>query len=174
MTEDRFATEPALWRSVGRGAALGLAIGIAIELIALLGHSETAPVLVLGVPIAVLALLQLVRASITETPPPDPVTEPRPTVVRTEYFARLRQLERRLDSASTDPYKFEWSIRPMLAQLAAERLDHKHGISFHRESARAREVVGEQLWQIMTTSDTPIQPVNPARLRELVQAISRI
>jgi hypothetical protein len=174
MTEDRFATEPALWRSVGRAAALGLGIGLVIELIAVLSHTATAPVLVLGAPVAVLALLQLVRASITEALPPDPGTEPRPTVVRTEYFSRLRQLERRLDSACTDPSKYEWSVRPMLAQLAAERLDHKHGISLHRDSARAREVVGEQLWQIMTTSDTPSQPVSPARLRELVQAISRI
>lgn len=173
MTEDRFSTEPALWRSVGRGAALGLAAGIVIELIGLLLHAETAPVLVLGLPVAVLALLQLVRASIYETPPPDPVVEP--IAVRPEYFIRLRQLERRLDSATGDQAKFEWSLRPMLVQLATERLRHKHGITVEREPAKARAVMGEQLWQIMTTSpDTPSQPVSPARVRELVQAIGRI
>ncbi|MFL6164140.1 MAG: hypothetical protein ACJ74U_18210 [Jatrophihabitantaceae bacterium] len=173
MTEDRFGTEPALWRSVGRGAALGLAIGAALELICLLSHIPSSPVLILGMPVAGLALLQLVRSSISETPPPEPVTQP--IVIRPEYFVRLRQLERRLDSASRDPSNFDWVVRPMLAELAADRLKYKHGINFHREPAKAREVVGEQLWQIMITSpDTPIQPVSPARLRELVQAISHI
>lgn len=172
MTEERFVTEPRLWRSVGRGAALGLAIGIVIELIGLLVHAETSPVLLLGLPVAVLALLQLVRASVHEPPPPDQVTEP--SAVRPEYFMRLRQLERRLEGACSDPSKFEWSLRPLLAELAVERLSSKHGINFRHEPQTAREVVGEQLWQIMTTSDTSSQPVRPAQLRELVQAISRI
>jgi hypothetical protein len=172
MTEERFITEPALWRSVGRGAALGLGIGIVLELIGLLIHAATSPVLLLGLPVAVLALLQLVRASIHDTPPPEPVREQR--VVQPEYFMRLRQLERRLEGACRDPSKFEWSLRPFLADLAAARLSSKHGINCQHEPAKARAVVGEQLWQIMTTSDTPIQPVKPAQLRELVQAISRI
>jgi hypothetical protein len=172
MTEDRFVTEPALWRSVGRGAAVGLGIGIVLELIGLLIHAATSPVLLLGLPVAVCAMLQLVRASIHETPLPEPMTER--TAVRPEYFMRLRQLERRLEGACSDPSKFEWSLRPFLADLAAERLSSKHGINFQHEPAKAREVVGEQLWQIMTTSDTQTQPVKPAQLRELVQAISLI
>jgi hypothetical protein len=173
MTEDRFATEPALWRSVIRGAAVGLGVGIVIELIGLLSHSPPSPVLALGAPVASLALLQLVRAGVAETPPPEPI--PQSSGTTPEYFVRLRQLERRLDRASTDPSNFEWTLRPMLARLAAERLRYKHGIDVHREPTKAREVVGEQLWQILiVTPDTPIQPVSPAWLRELVQAISRI
>lgn len=173
MTGESFATEPALWRSVGRGAAVGLLIGLVIELIGTLSHAQPSPVLVIGTPVACLALLQLVRASVAEMPPSEPVTAP--SASTPEYFVRLRQLERRLDRASRDPLNFEWTLQPMLAQLAAERLRYKHGINLHREPDQAREVVGEQLWQIMTTPpNTPTQRVNPHRLRELVEAISRI
>lgn len=173
MTEESFMTDPALWRSVGKGADVGLAVGLAIELIGVLGHSHPSPVLVIGTPVACLALLQLVRASVVEMPAPDPVMTP--GVSTPEYFVRLRQLERRLDRASRDPFQFEWTVQPMLAQLAAERLRHKHGINMNHEPIQAREVVGEQLWQIMTTSpSTPSQPGTPHRLRELVEAISRI
>jgi hypothetical protein len=174
MTEERFQTEPALWRSVARGAACGLAIGVVIELIGLAGDNHPSPVLALGIPVACVMLLQLVRASAAELPPPEPAAH-QPSGTTPEYFVRLRQLERRLESASRDPSNFEWTIRPMLAQLAAERLQYKRGINVRHEPERAREVVGEQLWQIMiSTPDTPIQLVSPTRLRELVQAISRI
>jgi hypothetical protein len=173
MTSDEFVTEPALWRSVGKGALCGLAVGVALELINLFAHAGGSPVLLVGMPVACLVLLQLVRAGVPETPPPDPV--PGASSVRSEYFARVRQLERRLDRACADPSNFEFLVQPMLVRLAAERLQAKHGISVYRHPAHAREIVGERLWQIMTTSpDTPSQPVNPARLRELVQAISRI
>ncbi|HEU5268650.1 MAG TPA: hypothetical protein VFU36_01910 [Jatrophihabitans sp.] len=173
MTDDRYVTEPALWRSVGRGAAIGLAIGAVLELISLFGHTGGSPVLLIGVPLVSVVLLQLVRAGIGETPPPEPVSQSsRP---RAEYFVRLRQLERRLDRACHDPSNYEWTVRPMLARLAAERLQAKHGVSVHRDPVHARELMGEPLWQIMTTApERPSQPVNQARLRELVQAISRI
>lgn len=173
MTGDRFVTEPALWRSVGRGAAWGLGIGLVLELISVFGHTGGSPVLLVGMPVAGLVLLQLVRGSIADPPPPDPVSQRSQAVP--EYFNRLRHLERRLDRACHDPSVFEWTIRPMLARLAAERLHAKHGVSVHRDPAHARELMGESLWQIMTSApEPPSQRVDQARLRELVQAISRI
>ena len=173
MTTDEFVSEPALWRSVGKGALCGLAVGVALELINLFAHAHGSPVLLVGMPVACLVLLQLVRAGISEPPMPDPVTEP--SSVKSAYFTRLLQLERQLDRACADPANFDWTIRPMLVRLATERLQAKHGISVYRHPAHAREIMGERLWQIMTTSpDTPSQPVSPARLRELVQSISRI
>jgi hypothetical protein len=174
MTADEFVAEPALWRSVGKAALCGLVIGVVLELINLFAHADGSPVLLVGMPVACLVLLQLVRAGAAEAPLLlDPATGSSP--VRSEYFVRLRQLERRLDRACADPANFDWSVRPMLVQLAVERLQAKHGVSAYRDPARAREIVGERLWQIMTTSpDTPSQPVSPAWLRELVQAISRI
>jgi hypothetical protein len=167
-----FASEPALWRSVGRGAGCGLAIGGVLELINMLGHTGGSPVLLVGMPVVCLVLLQFVRAGVAETPLPDPVRQPNES--RSEYFLRLRQLERQLDRACADPANFEWTVRPMLARLAAERLHVKHGISVYRDPAHAREILGERLWQIMIPPDAPSQPINPARLRELVQAIGRI
>lgn len=172
MTEDRFVTEPALWRSVGRAAVVGLLVGAALEVLGLLTHTATSPVLLFGLPLAAVVLLQLVRVSITDLPPPD---RPQAAAGSPERFHQLRSLERKLDAASRDPATYDWSVRPMLAELSAERLYYRHGIRIENEPERARKIMGEQLWQILTTSPgTPIPPATPARLRELVQAISRI
>ncbi len=173
MTGDQFVAEPALWRSVVRGAGCGLAIGAVLELVNVVGHISASAVVLIGMPVACLVLLQLFRASIAEPPPP-PESFDQASTSTPEYFIRLRQLERRLDRACHDASNYEWSVRPMLVRLAAERLHAKHGVSVQREPEHARELVGEQLWQIMTAPDTPSQPVNRTRLRELVQAISRI
>jgi len=173
MTVDRYVSQPALWQSVGRGAALGLAVGVVLELISVFGHTGGSPVLLIGMPVACLVLLQLVRAGVGEPPPPEPISQAKP--IRVEYFDRLRQLERRLDRACQDPSVFEWTVRPMLIQLAADRLQAKHGVSVHRNPAHARELLGESLWQIMTIAPEPTsRPVDQARLRELVNQISRI
>jgi hypothetical protein len=173
MTGEEFVTEPALWRSVARGAVLGLAIGGVLELINHFGDTQASVVPLIGMPVVCLVLLQVFRASIAEPPPPELADQSSASMP--EYFLRLRQLERRLERACHDASDYEWTVRPMLAQLAAERLHFKHGVSVHRESARAREVLGEQLWQIMTIApEGSDRPVTPSRLHELVQAISRI
>src|SRR6185437_3606273 len=109
VSTDEFVTEPALWRSVGKGALCGLAVGVALELINLFAHAGGSPVLLVGMPVACLVLLQLVRAGVPETAPPDPV--PGASSVRSEYFARVRQLERRLDRACAGPSNFEFLVQ---------------------------------------------------------------
>ncbi|HTZ45395.1 MAG TPA: hypothetical protein VMB79_16160 [Jatrophihabitans sp.] len=170
MTGSHFVTEPALWRSVGRAALAGLLVGGALEAIGLLAHVATSPVLLFGMSVAGLVLLQLVRVSVTDLPPPEPVRVP--PAGTPERFHQLRALERRLDAACRDPANYDWSLRPMLVQLTADRLAHRHGIRIEDEPARARELLGEQPWQLLTTP--PSRPVSRARLHELVQAISRL
>jgi len=171
--DEGFRTEPLLWRSVGKAAVLGLVIGALAMLIAHLSDTPAAPVLVVGLPPLALMLLQLVRVSIVELPPRE--RAPVPIVPVAEYFVRLRHLERRLERASKDVADFDWNLRPLLARLAAERLEHRHGIRIRTEPEKARQIVGEQLWQILTTSpQAMVGPTGPDRVRELVAAISRI
>jgi len=173
MSDEQFRTEPLLWRSVGKAAALGLAIGGLGLLVARLSDTQAAPVLVIGLPPLALMLLQLVRVSIVDLPPPQ--RAPVPIVPVTEYFIRLRHLERRLERASKDVTDFDWNLRPLLARLAVERLEHRHGVRIRTEPDKARQIVGEQLWQILTTSpQAMVGPTGPDRVRELVAAISRI
>jgi hypothetical protein len=121
-------------------------------------------------------IVQLVRIGIADVLPPMVVTEPESGTP--EYFVRLRQLERRLELATRDSADFDWSLRPMLAQLAADRLNHRHGILFMTQPVRAREIVGEELWEIMRPPEnqtgTPTRPISRQRVDELVSQIERI
>jgi hypothetical protein len=97
------------------------------------------------------------------------------TVRTAEYSVRLRQLERRLQAASVDGAKFDWSLRPLLAQLAAERLRHRHGITIRREHEAARAMLGEQLWQMISTQpDESSAALSRRQLTVLVEALEAL
>ncbi len=169
-----FRTNTRLWRAVGSYALLGLLVGLAILLISHALGAEPSPVLCLGLPAALAAVAQLLRATVNEMVPVESRPEPAPAST-TEYFVRLRQLERRLEGASTDGTKFAWNVRPVLAQLAAERLRHRHAIIIRRDPERARAMLGEQLWQIVTSPpNAPGTAQNLEQLSRLVASIERL
>ena len=168
-----FTINRAMWKFVGRGLLLGAAVGIVFTFVDVKFRLNQPVVLALGAPIVIGTLIQLVRLGVADTPPP--LRTPPPPAAVPEYFMRLRQLERRLEVAADDPADYEWSIRPMLAQLAADRLVYRHGIRYQTQPDRARQIVGEQLWEIMTPPlQAPIRSVDRARLTDLVSQIERI
>jgi hypothetical protein len=125
-------------------------------------------------PIRFAALLQLVRATQHQMSLPEP--EPVGVATRTAgYAVRLRQLERRLHAASVDGAKFDWGLRPLLAQLVAERLRHRHAITIQREPEAARAMLGEQLWQMINSqSEAPGPPLSRKQLTVLIEAIEAL
>ena len=44
-------------------------------------------------------------------------------------------------------------IRPLLLELTRDRLVHRHGIDPELEPERAREVTGDQLWNLITGTE---------------------
>ncbi len=70
---------------------------------------------------------------------------------------------------TSSPKQFARVVQPRLIEIIDERLRLRHGISRARAPERARAMLGEELWQLVTT---PVRrPVPP---RELVALIQRI
>jgi hypothetical protein len=170
----RFAAHRPIWRAAALGAAFGVALGLLSVLVGGLLHHGPPISPTVGVPTAVGALLQLVRATQHQMQLPEPT--PVGLEARTASYAlRLRQLERRLQAASVDGAKFDWGLRPMLSQLAAERLRHRHAITIRREPETARAMLGEQLWQMIDgQSDQPSRPLSRQQLTALIEAIEAL
>jgi len=163
-----------VWRAVALGAAVGLGVGAILSWLAVILDRGPVVVLTLGLPACCGALLMLVRSTFHEMRPLE-LRDLSPTVRPAEYSVRLRQLERRLQAANVDGAKFDWSLRPLLAQLAAERLRHRHAINIRREPEAARAMLGEQLWQMISTqSDEPSPALSKRQLTALVEAIEAL
>ena len=88
-------------------------------------------------------------------------------------FPELYLLEHRLSWGSVDPERFELRVRPQLVQLTEERLRQRHGIDPWRQPDRARGIVGEPLWLLMTGPPTLRAPT-PSQLADLVTQLERI
>lgn len=168
---DRFAASRWLWRSVAKTTGIGLLIGMLILGASYLFKAGVPVLPSLAVPTAIGALSQLVRATFHEMLPIEAPVDRTPTTGSTG-LAQLKQLERRLQNASTDGAKFDWRLRPMLVQLATDRLRYKHGINFRREPERARAMVGEHLWWIMNA--VPSGPSSAPTREQLVALVATI
>lgn len=101
---------------------------------------------------AVLAVLQIVLGA-RATAPPAPSTADDEAAGTQRGVAEIVALEHRLAWGSVDAERFESRVRPLLADLVAERLRQRHGIDHTREPDRARSIVGEDLWQLMNPPD---------------------
>jgi len=53
-----------------------------------------------------------------------------------------------------DGEQFARTLQPRLARLAEERLRLRHGITVRSDPARARQLLGEQLWSLVTSRAT--------------------
>jgi hypothetical protein len=63
--------------------------------------------------------------------------------------AAVRQWDRRLDWGLTHPDRFVNTTLPRLGELVDERLRQRHGITRASDPARARELLGENLWALL-------------------------
>lgn len=83
-------------------------------------------------------------------------------------------LEQQLAWGSLDADRFESRIRPLLARLVDERLRQRHGLDFARDGARARPILGEDLWHLMTDQRPIPKPLSRREMSSLVEQIERI
>jgi hypothetical protein len=164
---------PLGWR-IGIAAVLGSAAGSVALLASVVANGGFSARLCLGVCLAVAVAMQLVRETMTELPPLDRPSEASP-VESSEYFVKLRQLQRRLESASRDASKYDRNVLPVLQRLATDRLRQKYGIDPNRQPARCREVLGEQLWSLIRTQTAQFSPPpSQDQLRALIECIESL
>lgn len=110
----------------------------------------------------VLALLLLRRVTVQVAPPADAHIAPgdlrAPAADDIAYrFAELDGVrrgvnawERRLHWTGNQPGRFVRAVQPLLAELVDERLRQRHGITRATDPARARALLGEPLWSLLS------------------------
>lgn len=69
-------------------------------------------------------------------------------------FARMYRHVDRVTYAVAEIRHYDSGVRPVLADIARDRLRRYHGVDFDSEPARSRELMGDDLWNAMTASPT--------------------
>ncbi|NUR98986.1 MAG: hypothetical protein HOV67_27480 [Kribbellaceae bacterium] len=88
---------------------------------------------------------------------------------RTQFLATWLQESGRERRAGEGSQTFVRRIRPLLLELATDRLVHQHGIDPAREPERARALVGDRHWALISGDDN-----RTASLGEIEDAIHTI
>ncbi|MEV4638104.1 hypothetical protein AB0J80_12215 [Actinoplanes sp. NPDC049548] len=108
--------------------------------------------------VAAFAALRLLMVAVSEVaPPPLPRPKGRRGEENGDYRwagndtlrVAVRRWEQQLDWAQHDAERFSRIVQPALAELADERLRLRHGITRASDPRRARELLGEPLWQVL-------------------------
>ncbi|HEX8631369.1 MAG TPA: hypothetical protein VF755_24680 [Catenuloplanes sp.] len=67
----------------------------------------------------------------------------------------VRRWEARLDAVHSDPGRFSRTVLPVLTELTDERLRQRHGLTRATDPRRARELLGEPLWRLLSEPGRP-------------------
>ncbi len=158
-------------REVFAVLAAGTAAGGAVWLVFTLADFRARPDLCIAVGVAVAATWRLVRATVPPARPvlPAPAAPPPPD----DGFLELASLVQRLSWGSVDADRFDQRVRPLLVDIATERLRSRHGVDPATQPERARRILGDSLWQLMTGPPAGRGP-SPRELSRLVDGLERL
>ena len=163
-------SQAAVWETVAVLVG-GAVAGALVWLVFLLGSYRARPDLCLVAGLAIAACWRLVR-SMVPAPEVEPSTRDGAESL-VDGFGELTSLEHRLSWGSVDPDRFRERVRPVLVDLALERLRSRHGVDPTTQPEDARRILGESLWQMVTGPPPSRCPTRP-ELSRLVDAMERI
>ncbi|WP_305789905.1 hypothetical protein [Symbioplanes lichenis] len=153
-----------------------LLVGGATAITLALLNSRGIKVSVLLVVTAFLALRLMMWAVSQVAPPPAPR---RSAPARSSDAQRgdtlqqaVRRWERQLDWSKDDGERFSRIVLPALVELTDERLRLRHGVTRASDPQRAREIMGEPLWQLLAGSERRLP--KPREMASYVDALERI
>ena len=86
--------------------------------------------------------------------------------------SRAQFLATWLQESHHDPDAFARRVQPMLAELVAARLRRRHGIDLETRPDAAREVLGPELWELVTA--TGPRAVAYAEIQRAVETIENL
>jgi hypothetical protein len=84
----------------------------------------------------------------------------------------VRRWEQSLGWSQSDAERFSRNVLPVLAELTDERLRLRHGITRATDPRRARELIGEPLWQFL--ADPGRRPPKARDLTAYVETLERL
>lgn len=84
----------------------------------------------------------------------------------------VRRWEYQLGHAQNEPDRFSRIVLPALGELTDERLRLRHGITRATDPQRARELLGEPLWQLL--NETGRRSPKPREVSAWIDALERI
>jgi hypothetical protein len=131
--------------------------------------------------VAAFVALRLLMLAVSEVAPPPP---PRARGGRGEESGdyrwtgndtlrvAVRRWEQQLDWSQHDAERFSRIVLPALTELADERLRLRHGISRTSDPRRARELLGDPLWQVL--HDPGRRPPKAREMSTVVDALEKI
>jgi hypothetical protein len=73
---------------------------------------------------------------------PEKPEEPQP-------IAELDRIDRLVVLGAANEFDLHYRLRPLLRQIAAERLSGLHGVDLDRDPVRARPLLGDELWDVV-------------------------
>jgi regulator of extracellular matrix RemA (YlzA/DUF370 family) len=166
----------AVMRSVLWAAGAG-AVPFVLALIFLPGRRELALDLFLLL-IAAGAVVALVRA-LSAVAPRAPARRLVRRERRTQRLAELDRTERAVLLSASTAFDVHYRLRPILREIAAQRLATRRGLTLDRDTAASRAVVGEDTWELVRPDREPPQlrfgpGVAAPELAKVVDALERI
>jgi hypothetical protein len=163
-------------RSVSWAAGVG-AVPFVLALVFLPGRRELALDLFLLL-IAAGAVVALVRAlsGIAPRAPARTIRRPRRVPQR---LAELDRTERAVLLSASNAFDLHYRLRPILREVAAQRLATRRGLSLDAETEASRAVVGESTWELVRPDREPPElrfapGIAAPQLREVVAVLERI
>jgi hypothetical protein len=64
-------------------------------------------------------------------------------------IAELDRIDRLVVLGAANEFDLHYRLRPLLRQVAGERLYVRHGLDLDRDSERARPLLGDDLWELV-------------------------
>jgi hypothetical protein len=81
--------------------------------------------------------------------------------------AELERIQRTVSFAASSSFDFHVRLRPLLRDIAAQRLLTRHGIDMDRDAGAARRVLGAAVWDALN-GEAPVNRLEPGpSVREL-------
>jgi hypothetical protein len=128
------------------------------------------------------ALLALVR--VTVEPDPDARRSPYEQALEAvdespERPPELARVEREVALGIANSFYEHYRLRPLLREIASQRLESRHGVELDAPRADARELLPEHAWELLDTERRPPRdrhaPGMPVdQLRAIVDALERL
>jgi len=93
-------------------------------------------------------------------------------------LAELERIDRLVVLGTANEFDLHYRLRPLLRQLAADRLFARHGVDLDRSPERARPLLGDELWALVRADRTVGRRTGPgvpsAELADYVDRLERL